>query len=247
MPSAIDARVTDAPPLDGRAAALQAFLDAHPLRDEVTARRRERIAEVALRRLSSITVVMENVADPHNASAVLRTAEGLGVSTLHVVEQPNRWEKNRAITRGADRWVEVVRHKGLARCLGDLSAAGFQLLAADVGEGCVPVHEIDVTRPTALVFGSEHAGLSKRALALTDARFTVPMVGFVESFNVSVSAALTLFDVTRRRRAFLGVTGDLDPAALARTAGRMLERSVRNPQVIHALTKRAAAAPQDPL
>jgi tRNA (guanosine-2'-O-)-methyltransferase len=233
--------VTASPPHDGRSAALQAFLEAHPLRDEVTDRRRARIAEVALRRLSSVTVVMENVADPHNASAVLRTAEGLGVAQLHVVEQPNKWEKNRSITRGADRWVEVVKHKGLARCLGDLSAQGFQLLAADVGEGCVPVHEIDVSRPTALVFGTEHAGLSKRAIALTDGRFTVPMVGFVESFNVSVSAAITLFDVTRRRRAQLGVDGDLPADELQRVANRMLERSVRNPRVIHLLTKRAAA------
>src|SRR5688500_848419 len=169
---------------------LQAWVDAHALAGELTERRKKRVIDVALARLGSVTVVLENLGDPHNASAVLRSAEGLGLAAMHVVEQPNKWERNPAIAKGAHRWVDVVRHQGLARCLGDLSAAGYDLYAADVGEGCVPVHDIDVARPVALVFGSERDGLSRRALALTDRRFTVPMYGFVESFNVSVSAAI---------------------------------------------------------
>lgn len=239
------APVAPATASEDRAARVRAFLARNPLSAELTERRVARIAEVALRRLASVTVVMENVADPHNASAVLRTAEGLGVATLHVVEQPNKWEKNKAITKGSDRWVEVRRHQGLARCLGDLSAAGFQLLAADVGPGCVPVHEIDVARPVALVFGSEHAGLSKRAISLTDGRFTVPMVGFVESFNVSVSAAITLFDVTRRRRELLGADGDLDDDTLTRVVERYLEKSIRNPTVVQGLRERFKDAAAD--
>lgn len=235
----------DEPPLDPatRRQALEEFLRSHALCDEVTDRRRARILDVVLRRLSSITVVMENVADPHNASAVMRTAEGLGLAAIHVVEQPNKFEKNRAIAKSADRWVQVVKHQGLARCVGDLSAQGYQLFAADVGDGCVAVHDIDVTRPVALVFGSEHAGLSKRALSLTDGRFTVPMYGFVESFNVSVSAALALYDVTRRRREHLGVEGDLTAEQLLALGERYLERSVRNPAIIAGIKKRQALDP----
>lgn len=216
---------------------LAAFVHAHPLAPELTPRRLSRVVDVLLRRVTSVTVVMENLADPHNVSAVLRTAEGLGLDAIHVVEQPNRWEKNTAISMGADRWIDVVKAQGLARCLGDLSARGYQLFAADVGDGCVPVHAIDVSRPVALVFGSEHSGLSKRALSLTDARFTVPMFGFVESFNVSVSAALALYDVSSRRRAELSVhlraEGDLADEELLDRADLYLRRAVRNPEIVH--------------
>ncbi len=223
---------------------LEAAIERHPVTAELTERRAQRVAQVVLRRLSSVTVVMENLADPHNASAVLRTAEGLGLDAIHVVEQPNRWEKNAAISKGADRWIEVVRHQGLARCLGDLSASGFTLYAADVGDGCVPVHDIPVDTPVALVFGSERDGLSRRARALTDARFTVPMFGFVESFNVSVSAALALYDVTLRRRAALGAEGDLDDAGLASRADLYLRRALKNPALIRRLEASGALAPR---
>lgn len=232
--------MTTTVPSDPRRDKLQAFVAAHALSAELTPRRLARVIDVVARRLTSITVVMENLADPHNASAVLRTAEGLGLDAIHVVEQPNKWEKNSAITKGADRWIDVVRHQGLARCLGDLSARGFQLFAADVGEGCVPVHDIDVTRPVALVFGSERDGLSKRALALTDARFTVPMFGFVESFNVSVSAALSLYDVSSRRRRIIAGEGDLEEAALLDRADLYLRRAVRSPEIIRHLEETGA-------
>ena len=226
---------------DDRRGRLQAYVDAHPLLRELTARRAARVVEVLERRLRSVTLVMENLSDPHNVSAVLRTAEGLGVSDIHVVEQPNKWEKNSQIAMGADRWIEVVRHQGLARCLGDLSAQGYALWAADVGPGCVPLDELPVDGKVALVFGSEHAGLSKRALALTDARFTIPITGFVESFNVSVSAALALWDVTSRRRRLLaasGVRGDLEDDALFDRADLYLRRAVRNAELIHQLEER---------
>jgi tRNA (guanosine-2'-O-)-methyltransferase len=214
-----------------RRADLAQWVEAHALAGELTPRRRRRVLDVVLQRLSSVTVVLENLSDVHNASAVLRTAEGLGLDAIHVVEQPNKWEKNNSIAKGSQRWIEVVKHQGLARCLGDLSARGFQLFAADVGEGCVAVHEIDVDKPTALVFGSERDGLSRRAVALTDARFTVPMFGFVESFNVSVSAALALYDVSARRRARCGGAGDLDDDALRDRADLYLRRALKSPEL----------------
>lgn len=231
------------PPSDGsRRARLTQWVEAHALAAELTDRRRQRVIDVVLARIASVTVVLENLGDPHNASAILRSAEGLGLASMHVVEQPNKWERNAAIAKGAHRWIEVVKHQGLARCLGDLSAAGFDLYAADVGEGCVPVHEIEVTRPIALVFGSERDGLSRRAKALTDRRFTVPMFGFVESFNVSVSAALALYDVTRRRREQLGtdVDGDLGEDALFDMADLYLRRAVKSPEIIRRLEDEGA-------
>jgi tRNA (guanosine-2'-O-)-methyltransferase len=219
---------------------LEQYVREHAITAELTPRRAQRVIDVVLRRLASVTVVMENLSDAHNASAVMRTAEGLGLAAIHVVEQPNKWEKNAAISKGAERWIDVVKHQGLSRCLGDLSAQGFTLYAADVGAGCVPVHEIPVDGKVALVFGSERDGLSKRARALTDARFTVPMFGFVESFNVSVSAALALYDVSTRTRERAGSEGDLDAGALVDRADLYLRRALKGPEIIRRLEETGA-------
>jgi tRNA (guanosine-2'-O-)-methyltransferase len=214
------------PPGDpARNAALRALLEEDPLAEQVTERRKDRIVEVVERRLASVTVVMENLYDPHNVSAVVRTAEGFGLDAVHVVEQPNRFQRNPAILRGADRWVRLPRHPGLNRCLSDLMAQGFLLCAADVGEGTVPIHEVPVDRPVAIVLGSERDGLSKAAKGLTDVRFSIPMAGFTESFNVSVSAALALFDLSRRRRELLGNEGDLGFDAVRERALAWLHKS----------------------
>lgn len=223
------------------AAELRDLVSAIPLGkallDELTAHRAQRMIDVAAARLRGVTVVMENLVDNHNASAVLRTCEGLGVDVMHVVEQPHRWEKNKAIARSADDWVSVRRHQKLAPLLGDLSAQGFDLYAADVGPGCISVADIDVSRPVCLVFGSEHSGLSKRALAMTEHRFTVPMHGMVESFNVSVSAALALWEVTNRRRRHLHADGDLDADAAVERAFVYLKRAIKSPEHIAHLEK----------
>ena len=225
-----------------RAERLRTLLQRHYLREDISARRQERIINVVLHRLRGLTVVMENLADRHNVSAVMRTAEGLGVDAIHVVEQPNKWEKNKAISMSADRWIDVVKHQGLARCLGDLGAQGYRLYAADVGEGCIPLHKVDVTGKTALIFGSEHAGLSKRALSLADQRFTIPMHGFVESFNVSVSAAITLYDVSSRLRRHLGQPGDLSDAELVERADTYFLRGLKDPILADRRRREAAAA-----
>ncbi len=224
---------------------LKAHLEQQPLAkafmDELSAHRRQRVVDVAAARLKGITVVMENLVDAHNASAVLRTCEGLGVDALHVVEQPNKWEKNKAISRSADDWISVHKYDGLARCLGDLQAQGFTLYAADVGAGCVSVADIDVDVPVCLVFGSEHSGLSKRAKALVDQRFTIPMHGMVESFNVSVSAAVALWEVTSRRRRNLGRASDLSLDEQTARAMKFLRRAIKSPEIIAHIEARVAA------
>lgn len=207
--------------------ALRARLEEHPLAEQLTERRKDRIVEVAERRLRSVTVVMENLYDAHNVSAVVRTAEGVGLDAVHVVEQPNKYVRSPAILRGADRWVRLERHRGLNRCLSDLMAAGFRLCAADVGPGAVPLDEVPVDRPLAVIMGSERDGLTKAAKSIADVRFWVPMSGFTDSFNVSVSCALALFDLTRRRRQFLGTGGDLPYDESEARALDWLERAAR--------------------
>ena len=198
-----------------------------PLATELTSRRLERLIAVAKRRLRSVTVVGENLWDPHNFSAIVRTAEGLGLERVHVVEDPHPYKRHPGILHGADRWIRLVRHPTLESCLAELHADGFLTAAADVGEGCVPIDELPVDGPVAVVMGTEKAGLTDRAKTLTDIRFTIPMSGFTESFNVSVSAALALFDLSRRRRKYLGTEGDLTRTEQLELLGFLLERSRR--------------------
>ncbi|HVS14178.1 MAG TPA: RNA methyltransferase [Thermoanaerobaculia bacterium] len=190
-------------------AALDDALAGHPLRGEVTPRRYRRMLEVAASRLGSVTVVLENLWDPHNVSAVIRSAEGIGIDEAHVVEQPHRFRVNRGVARGAERWLRIRRHPDIVGCIARLASEGFVTCAADVGPGCLGLPELPLDRPIAIVLGSEKDGLTTEAKVVTDLRFTIPMAGMTESFNVSVSAAIALWDLCRRRRALLGAAGDL--------------------------------------
>lgn len=174
------------------------------LEGSVTPQRLHRFRLAASLRLTSVTVVLENFWDAHNVSAVIRSAEGLGLCDVHVVESPYRYKGNRAILRGADRWLRVHRHASIGGCLDEVTAAGFVTCAADVGEGCLELDELPTDRPLAIVMGTERHGLSVEAKHLTDLRYTIPMQGLTESFNVSVSAAVSLFHLTTVRRRLVG-------------------------------------------
>jgi len=206
----------------------------HPVGRVVTPRRIDRMVEVLSERLTSVTILLENLSDPHNVCAIVRSAEGFGLDRVHVVEQPNKFVRNPAILRGSDRWLTVEKHKELARTLLDMQAQGFVTAIADVGRGCVPLGELPVDGKLAIVMGSEHEGLSRRARSLADVRFTIPMQGFTESFNVSVSAAITLFDVTRRKRAFLGRRGELTVDERVQRGVTWLKKTVKHAAAIEA-------------
>lgn len=219
---------------------LSLWLAAHPLGRHVSERRRARMVRVLDQRLTSLTVVAENLHDAHNVSAVVRTAEGFGLDRVHIVEMPNPYQRNAAIVRGADRWLSIVRYDRLTRCLLGLEGAGFRLAVADVGPGCVPLDELSVSTPLAIVLGSEHDGLSTRARGLAETRFTIPMPGFTESFNVSVSAAIALFDLSRRRRTLLGGRGELTLDEKKERLEEWLKKTVRHAQKI--LQREAASS-----
>lgn len=185
---------------------------AHPATGRMRQSRFERMIQVVSRRLDSVTVVLENLADTHNCSAVVRSAEGLGLSSVHVVEQPRRFRKHHQILKGADRWIDIERHRTIDQCLAALHERGFSTWAADVGPGCVPIDELDVSGPTAVILGTEMDGLTDEARRHATGRFTIPMYGFTGSFNVSVSAAVALASLSSRRRRHLGRASDLRAA-----------------------------------
>lgn len=186
----------------------------------LTEERRRAIERVLAARLGGLTVVLENLHDPHNGAAALRSVEGFGLSELHVVEQAEPFCFSSTVTQGCEKWVAIRRHPDFQACADALHARGFRLYAAVPG-ATLALEEIDVARPAALVFGNEHAGLTGAAQAACDATFGIPLYGFTRSYNLSVSVALAVHDASRRRRAGLApVTGDLDDQERARLRAR---------------------------
>lgn len=167
-----------------------------------TRRRLERIRAVLDRRQPDLTVVLEGVHKPHNFSAVLRSCDSVGVFEAHAVTPAGaKPELNEAVTSGTGKWLRARWHPAIGPVLDELRGRGFQLLAAHPGEGAIDFRAADYTRPTAILLGQERDGLTAGALACADLRVAIPMAGMAASLNVSVAAALILFEAQRQRAA----------------------------------------------
>jgi tRNA (guanosine-2'-O-)-methyltransferase len=187
-----------------------------PRRWPRTERRQARIRSVLARRQPDLTVVLENVHDPHNVSAILRSCDGVGVLRAHAVysiEEPPLGAFARQTSASAAKWVEVERHQSLAACYERLRADGFSILVTSIGPDSRSLYDWDLREPVALVLGNEMRGVSTEAREMADGAIQIPMVGMVESLNVSVACAVCLYEAFRQRT----VAGDyelpkLDPA-----------------------------------
>ncbi len=214
--SLADVRLDPIPPLDEQTAA--AVVEA--LRPQVTDERAARIEEVLASRLASLTLVLDRFHDPHNAGAVLRSADAFGLAAVHAVETVEPFAVARRATQGADKWVDVVRHSGPAEAVRALKSEGFSLHVAAAGaQGSA--WELPPGGRLALVFGNEHDGVDPVLRAAADGAFSIPMRGFVESFNVSVAVALSLGAAAQGR------AGDLSDLQRARLRAAWYRRSVR--------------------
>ncbi|HSM92782.1 MAG TPA: RNA methyltransferase [Anaeromyxobacteraceae bacterium] len=172
--------------------------------------RKARIDEVVANRTRTLTVVMEALCDPQNVNAVLRTCEAFGVQEIHVIEGPMKvYDPNKKISQNADKWLDVRRWPSARDCLGHLKGEGYRIYATHLAQDSVGLADLSFAPKVALVFGNEHRGVSDEAAALSDANFTIPMLGFVQSFNVSVAAAISLARAVDRRVAERGRHGDL--------------------------------------
>jgi tRNA (guanosine-2'-O-)-methyltransferase len=200
----------------------------------LTEERRARIESVIDARLDSVTAVLDRLYDPHNVAAIVRTAEGLGLCELHIVPNADGDDvAHRRVTQDADKWLGFVQHATGALAAQALRARGFSVFAGHLDARAVPLENLPVHRPIALLFGHEHEGPSAETLAACDGTFRISMAGFVQSFNVSVAAALALYQATRGRRAFLGRAGDLGPAAKARLRSRFVRLACKLARRLH--------------
>lgn len=175
----------------------------------LTPERIARIDSVLAARLQSVVTIVEDTYDPHNAAATIRTTEAIGLQELHVVEPQLRFSAARGVTRGAHKWIDMQRWPRAEDAVAALHARGFRVYATLPG-ATHSIDDVDVTTSIAVAFGNEHSGLTAEAIATCDGSLGVPMQGFTESFNLSVTVALAMRTIAQRRRAALGVTGDLD-------------------------------------
>lgn len=151
-----------------------------------------------------LTVVLEDLNQSHNTSAVVRTCECLGIQDVHVVEEKTRYGTNKKVLKGSHHWINIIKHRirnnspadrdvQLGKVLEGLRSNGYRILVTSVNPGSQSVYDIDLEKgPVALVMGNELHGTSAAAVAAADELVHIPMVGFTESFNVSVSAAICL-------------------------------------------------------
>jgi len=191
----------------------------------LTEPRKARIEQVLSGRLESVRVAVECPEDPHNAAAIVRSAEALGSLHVHVVDAPSGALHAPATTQGSYVWVHTHHHARLEELIDTARAAGLSIAGARM-DAPLTVHELPAEKPLLLLFGNEGTGLSDAARVACDLGFRIPMVGMSESLNLSVSAALSLYQVTRARRAHLGRDGDLVGERLDYERARYYARSV---------------------
>lgn len=163
-------------------------------------KRINKLYSVARGRQHSLQMVMENIHDPHNVSAIFRTCDAAGVpkvSLLYNIEPFPRVGKKSSAS--AFKWVEKDKYTSVDECYTNLRNNGFKIYASAITEGAVNLYDLDLTEKTAIVLGNEHRGVSEDAAKLADKTFMIPMFGMVQSLNVSVAAAVILYEALRQR------------------------------------------------
>ncbi|MBI5475952.1 MAG: RNA methyltransferase [Ignavibacteriales bacterium] len=166
----------------------------------MTEKRREKFLKVISNRQSDLTIVVEDVHDPHNVSAMLRSADAVGVKEVQLLylneEFPKLGKKSSAT---ASKWVARRNFKSIPDCYNKLHDEGYTIYATHMGKRSKSLYNLDLTKKIALVFGNEHRGVSSEASKLADGNFLIPMRGMIQSLNVSVACAVSLYEVLRQR------------------------------------------------
>ncbi len=202
----------------------------------VTPKRRGRMERIIEERTSHVRVVLEDIFQPHNASAVMRSCECFGIQHLHVIENRFAYTLNREVTMGSTKWIHLHRHRSpetdnTAACLEELRSNGYRIVATSLDPSSVPLHELDLQQKLSLWFGTEEDGLTKTVLEQADEHVHIPMLGFTQSFNISVSAALCLYDIRNRMRD-REIPAGLDPSERREVYRLWLRSSVKNCEIL---------------
>ncbi len=166
--------------------------------------RKIRFEEILLQRTRHITCVLENIVDAHNANAVIRTCECLGIQDVHVIENEHRFKAAKKVLQGAHKWLSIFKYKATESksmdCIRTLKSKGYKIVATSPHAGSIDIHELDLHQPIAIIMGQENVGISDIVKSEADVFVKIPMQGFTESLNISVAAAILLQDISSRLR-----------------------------------------------
>lgn len=176
----------------------------------LTPERQAKILQVTRERCFDISIVLENIYDRGNTSAVMRTGEGLGFSNFHVIETFDKFKESNRVTQGADKWVEVKKWKSTSEAIKYFKENKIRICVTSL-EASKPIHEVDFSTPLALVLGNEKDGISQEIREAADERVIIPMPGFVQSFNISVAGALCMYQIYLNRLQKRGRNSDVTP------------------------------------
>lgn len=169
----------------------------------MTPERREKLTTVLYKRQNDLTVVLENVFDPHNISAVMRTCDAVGVQELYVlntkIARHKKWGARSSSS--AAKWLTIHQFEDAALCLAELRKKYSLILTTHLSSDAVDLYSINMTQPIALIFGNEHSGVSDELRAMADGNFIIPQAGIIRSLNISVACAVTLYEAYRQKEA----------------------------------------------
>jgi len=168
------------------------------LENILTDNRKERFQQVLAKRTNHFTIAMEDIFQLHNTSAVMRSCEVFGIQQLNVIEERYTKSIDKEIAMGAQKWVDVNRFDSISGCISDMKSKGYQIIATTPHENDCDLDDFDITKPSALFFGTERDGLSAEVLQNADGFLKIPMAGFTESLNISVSAAIIIQNLMSR-------------------------------------------------
>lgn len=168
----------------------------------MTPQRKERLLAVLSKRQNDITVVLENVFDPHNISAVMRTCDAVGIQDIFILNTkiPRHKKWGAKSSSSAAKWLTIHQYTDAEECFTELRKRYAKILTTHLSSDAVSLHEIDFTESIALVFGNEHAGVSDEIRAMADGNFIIPQVGIIQSLNISVACAVTLYEAMRQKK-----------------------------------------------
>ncbi len=170
----------------------------------LTENRIERLKAVIRKRQFDITVVLENIHDAHNISAIMRSCDAAGIHEIHaIVTDPRidleKYQMHNKITSGSGKWVEILIHESVEDCVRALRPKYETILGTHLSSSAISLYDVDFTSSVALVFGNEHAGISKEMLSNLDGNFIIPQYGMVQSLNISVACAITVYEALRQK------------------------------------------------
>lgn len=165
-------------------------------------KRSKKIDFVVRNRQHSFQVVLENIHDPHNVSAIFRTCDAAGIPSVSLIYNYEKFPRiGKKSSASAYKWVEKQKFDSVIECYSKLRQDGFQIIASSISKESKELYDIDFTKKSVIVLGNEHRGVSDEAADLADHKFQIPMFGMVQSLNVSVAAAITLYEALRQRKA----------------------------------------------